>query len=137
MGMLKEFKDFAMKGNLIDMAVGFVMGTAFAAVSNTFISGMVMPLVSLISGKDFHTWKFTLKEEQLAADGTVAKPEIAILYGDFISVLINFIIIAFVMFMVIKAINSMKKKEETAPAAPPAPSTQEVLLREIRDLLKK
>lgn len=137
MGMLKEFKDFAMKGNLIDMAVGFVMGTAFAAVSNTFINGMVMPLVSLISGKDFHTWKFKLKAAEMAADGSVAKPEIAILYGDFISVLINFIIIAFVMFMVIKAINSMKKKEEAAPAAPPAPSAQEVLLGEIRDLLKK
>jgi large conductance mechanosensitive channel len=137
MGMLKEFKDFAMKGNLIDMAVGFVMGTAFAAVSGTFINGMVMPLISLISGKDFHDWKLRLKEAQMAADGTVAKAEIAIMYGDFISALINFIIIAFVMFMVVKGINAMKKKEAEAPAAPPAPSAQEVLLGEIRDLLKK
>ncbi|MEZ5013183.1 MAG: large-conductance mechanosensitive channel protein MscL [Chitinophagales bacterium] len=129
--MMKEFKDFAMKGNLIDMAVAFVMGAAFTAVSTSFINGIVMPIVSLIAGKDFSTWKIVLR----AAEGD--KPETAILYGTFISALIYFIIVAFVMFLVVKAINSMKKKEEAAPAAPPAPSTQEVLLGEIRDLLKK
>lgn len=135
--MLKEFKAFAMKGNLIDLAVGFVMGAAFTAVSTTFIQGLVMPFISLIVQKDFSTWKLTLKEAEMAADGTVAKAEIAVLYGDFISALIYFLIVAFVMFLVVKAINRMKKKEEEAPAAPPAPPADVVLLTEIRDLLKK
>ncbi len=137
MGMLKEFKDFAMKGNLIDLAVGFVMGAAFTAVSTSFINGIVMPLVSLIAGKDFSAWKIVLRKAEMDAAGAVTRPETAILYGSFISAVIYFIIVAFVMFMVIKAINSMKKKEAEAPAAPPAPSAQEVLLGEIRDLLKK
>lgn len=135
--MLKEFKAFAMKGNLIDISVGFVMGAAFTAVSNTFIQGIVMPFISLIVQKDFSTWTFTLKEGEKAADGTVIKPDIAILYGDFISAVIYFLIVAFVMFMVVKAMNAMKKKEAEAPAAPPAPPADVVLLTEIRDLLKK
>lgn len=137
MGMLKEFKDFAMKGNLIDLAVGFVMGAAFTAVTTSFINGIVMPLVSLIAGKDFSAWKCVLRAKEVDAAGAIIKPEIAILYGNFISAVIYFIIVAFVMFIVIKAINAMKRKEAAAPAAPPAPSTQEVLLMEIRDLLKK
>ena len=137
MGMMKEFKDFAMKGNLIDLAVGFVMGAAFTAVSTSFINGIVMPLVSLIAGKDFSAWKIVLKGAQVDATGAVTKPEIAILYGTFISAVIYFLIVAFVMFLIVKTINSMKKKEAEAPAAPPAPSAQEVLLGEIRDLLKK
>lgn len=135
--MLKEFKDFAMKGNLIDISVGFVMGAAFTAVSTSFINGIVMPLVSLIAGKDFSSWKIQLRAAEMDAAGVVTKPEIAILYGSFISAAIYFIIVAFVMFMVIKGINALKRKEVEAPAAPPAPSTQEVLLGEIRDLLKK
>ena len=137
MGMLKEFKDFAMKGNLIDLAVGFVMGAAFTAVTTSFINGIVMPLVSLIAGKDFSAWKVVLRKAEMDAAGVATKPEIAIMYGTFISAAIYFIIVAFLMFIVIKAINSMKKKEAEAPAAPPAPSAQEVLLAEIRDLLKK
>lgn len=137
MGKLKEFKDFAMKGNLIDLAVGFVMGAAFTAVTTSFINGIVMPLVGLIAGKDFSSWKYVLKAKEVDVTGAIIKPETAILYGDFISAVIYFIIVAFVMFMVIKAINAMKRKEAAAPAAPPAPSTQEVLLMEIRDLLKK
>lgn len=133
--MLKEFKEFAMKGSLIDLAVGFVMGAAFTAVSTAFINGIVMPLVSLIANKDFSAWKLVLKSAETGADGTIIKPEIAILYGGFISATLYFIIVAFVMFLIIKAINSTKKKE--AAAAPPAPPAQEVLLTEIRDLLKK
>lgn len=133
--MLKEFKEFAMKGSLIDLAVGFVMGAAFTAVSTAFINGIVMPLVGLIANKDFSAWKLVLKNAETDADGIVIKPEIAILYGDFISAILYFIIVAFVMFLIIKAINSTKKKE--AAAAPPAPPAQEVLLTEIRDLLKK
>jgi len=137
MSMLKEFKDFAMKGNLIDLAVGFVMGAAFTAVSTSFINGIIMPLVSLIAGKDFSSWKIMLRSAEMDAAGVVTKPEIAILYGSFISATIYFIIVAMVMFLVIKGINALKRKEAEAPPAPPAPSTQEVLLAEIRDLLKK
>lgn len=136
MSMLKEFKSFAMKGNLIDLAVGFVMGAAFTAVSTKFIEGIVMPFISLIVQKDFSAWKFTLKKAEMDGD-TIVKPEIAILYGDFISAIIYFLIVAFVMFMVVKAVNAMKRKEEEAPAAPPAPPADVVLLTEIRDLLKK
>ncbi|MFN3940441.1 MAG: large conductance mechanosensitive channel protein MscL, partial [Chitinophagales bacterium] len=115
--------------------VGFVMGAAFTAVSTAFINGIVMPLVGLIANKDFSSWKLVLKPAETGTDSAVLKPEIAILYGDFISAVLYFIIVAFVMFLIIKGINSMKKKE--AAAAPPAPPAQEVLLTEIRDLLKK
>jgi large conductance mechanosensitive channel len=129
--MLKEFKEFAMKGNLVDIAVGFVMGAAFAKVTGALIDGVVMPMVGLIQGKDLSQWKFILK----AAEGENA--EVALRYGSFISVTIEFIIIAFVMFLVIKGMNSIKKKEADIPANPPAPTNEEQLLSEIRDLLKK
>jgi large conductance mechanosensitive channel len=131
--MLKEFKEFAMKGNLIDLAVGFVMGAAFTKVTNAFINGMIMPLVGLIQGKDLSEWKLPLKDAVME-NGKVKTAEVAIKYGDFISFTIEFLIVAFVMFLVVKAVNKMKKKQEEAPVAPPA---QEVLLTEIRDLLKK
>lgn len=137
MGMMKEFKDFAMKGNLVDIAVGFVMGAAFAKVTTTFINGIVMPPIGMIQGKDMSDWKYVIKDATVDSAGAVVNAEVAIQYGTFISTAIEFIIIAFVMFMVIKAINAMKKKEEAAPAAPPAPPASEVLLAEIRDLLKK
>jgi len=133
MGMMKEFKEFAMKGSLIDLAVGFVMGAAFTKVTGAFINGMVMPLVGMLQGKDLSDWKLVLKD----ADKVAGTEEVAIKYGTFISVTIEFIIVAFVMFMVIKAINRMKKKQEEAPAAPPEPSTTDKLLMEIRDSLKK
>jgi large conductance mechanosensitive channel len=137
MGMLKEFKDFAMKGNLIDIAVGFVMGAAFTKVTGAFINGMVMPFIGLIQGKDMSAWTFELKAAKTDATGAVTSPAVEIAYGTFISVAIEFLVVAFVMFMVVKAINAMKKKEAEAPAAPPAPTAQETLLAEIRDLLKK
>lgn len=136
--MLQEFKEFAIKGNLIDMAVGVVMGGAFGKVVSSFIDGMVMPAVGMISGGvDFTQKKIVLKEAVAAsADGsTPAVAEVAIKYGAFISEIITFTVVAAVVFMVIKAINKMKKAEA---AAAPAPSpAQEVLLTEIRDLLKK
>ncbi|MBI1265881.1 MAG: large conductance mechanosensitive channel protein MscL [Cryomorphaceae bacterium] len=136
--MLKEFKAFAMRGNLIDMAVAFVMGVAFAAITNSFINGVVMPLIGQIfQVGDLAQAKFVLSDAVLGADGSVVTPESAVMYGEFIGAVINFIIVAFVMFMVVKGVNSMKKKEEEAPAAPPAPTKEEVLLGEIRDLLKK
>jgi large conductance mechanosensitive channel len=137
MGMIKEFKDFALKGNLVDMAVAFVMGAAFSKVASAFIDGMVMPLIGLISGKDMSDMKLVLKEKVVDGEGAETAAEVAVQYGNFISVTIQFLIVAMVMFLVIKAINSMKKKEEEAPSAPPAPTSQEVLLGEIRDLLKK
>lgn len=137
MGMMKEFKEFAMKGNLIDIAVGFVMGAAFAKVTTSFINGIVMPFVGLIAGKDVSQWKYVLKDAKMDAEGNAVAAEVAVTYGTFISVVIEFLLIAFVMFLLVKGINAMKKKEEASPAAPPAPSKEETLLTEIRDLLKK
>lgn len=135
MGMVSEFKEFAMKGNLVDMAVGFVMGTAFATVVTSFINDVFMPpLGKVMGGVDFGKMKYVIQEATMNADGTVATAEVAIRYGAFINALISFVIVAFVMFMVIRSMNKAKKAEEEAPAAPPA---NEVLLAEIRDLLKK
>lgn len=135
MGMLKEFKDFAMKGNLVDIAVGFVMGAAFKQVVTSFTGGIVSPLIGLIFKADFKDLKYVVKEGVADEAGKVTG-EVAIMYGEFLTFVIDFIIVAFVMFMVVKAVNAMKKKEEPAPEAPKGPS-QEELLAEIRDLLKK
>ena len=136
MGMIQEFKEFAMKGNLIDMAVGVVMGAAFGKITSSFIDGMFMPIIGKIfQVGDLSKSKFILSEEVKDAAGKVITPESAIAYGNFIASLLNFLIVAFVMFMVIKAINKMKKAE--AAPVPAEPSAQEVLLGEIRDLLKK
>lgn len=138
MSFVKEFKEFAMKGNLVDLAVGFVMGAAFTKITSAFINGMVMPLVGMIQGKDFNEWKWVLKPAEVAANGKEITAEVAVKYGTFITVTIEFIIVAFVMFMLIKAINRMKKKEaDDAPVVNPEPSNQEKLLMEIRDALKK
>ena len=135
MGMLKEFKDFAMKGNLIDIAVGFVMGAAFKQVVTSFTGGIVSPLIGLIFNTDFKDLKWIVKEGIIEDTGKVVG-EVAVLYGDFLTNVIDFIIVAIVMFMLIKGINATKKKEEPAPEAPKGPS-QEELLVEIRDLLAK
>ena len=139
--MLKEFKEFAMKGNLVDIAVAFVMGGAFGKVVTSFTDGLVAPLVGLLTGGvDFNQKAYVIQKgvaEVKDAAGTVTTPavaEIALKWGSFVTAIIDFVIVAFVMFLVIKAINSMKKKEEAAPAATPEDIT---LLREIRDALKK
>ncbi len=139
MSFLKEFKEFAVKGNLVDMAIGVVMGAAFGKVVSAFIDGMFMPLVGLVtSGQDFSSLVFQLKPEIKDAAGVVTQAGVAIKYGTFITVAIEFTLVAFVMFMVIKGMNALKKQEPApAPPAPPAPSNEEVLLSEIRDLLKK
>jgi len=138
MSMMKEFKEFAMKGNLIDMAVAFVMGAAFGRVVSAFIDGMVMPVVGkIVSGVDFNSLKYVLSEAQTDAAGKVISAEASIKYGEFITILIDFTLVAFFMFMLIKAINKSKKKQAEAPVAPPAPTEDQTLLREIRDLLKK
>ena len=136
MGMLSEFKEFAMKGNLIDMAVGLVMGASFGTVSGTFIDGIFMPIVGQIFKiGDLKKYKIVLSDEVRDAAGAVITPESAISIGAFIGAVLNFIIVAFVMFLIIKGINKMKK--EKAAEATTAPPAQEVLLAEIRDLLKK
>ena len=133
--MLKEFKEFAMKGNLVDIAVAFVMGAAFNKVVTSFTGGIVSPLIGLIFDTDFKDLKYVVREGAPDESGNIVG-EVAVLYGDFLTSLLDFIIVAFVMFLIIKGINKMKKKEEPAPEAPAGP-TQEELLAEIRDLLKK
>lgn len=135
MGFLKEFKEFAMKGNLVDIAVGFVMGAAFNKVVSSFTGGIVSPLIGLLFKSDFNDLKYVITEGTPNDAGEMVG-EIAVLYGEFLTNVIDFIIVAFVMFMIVKGVNRMKKKEEPAPAAPKGP-TQEELLSEIRDLLKK
>ncbi|MFK2819016.1 large-conductance mechanosensitive channel protein MscL [Flavobacteriaceae sp. LMIT009] len=134
--MLKEFKDFAMKGNLVDIAVAFVMGAAFNKVVSSFTGGIVSPLIGLVFKSDFKDQKWILQEGVADEAGNMTG-EVALMWGEFVTNLIDFIIVAFVMFLIIKVINRMKKKEEeAAPAAPPGPSDND-LLTEIRDLLKK
>jgi len=135
MGMLKEFKDFAMKGNLVDIAVGFVMGAAFKSVVTSFTGGIVSPLIGLIFNSNFKDLNWVVKDGVANEAGEMVG-EVVVLYGDFLTNLLDFIIVAFVMFMIIKGINKTKKKEEPAPEAPKGPS-QEDLLTEIRDLLSK
>lgn len=139
--MFKEFKEFALKGNLIDMAVAFVMGAAFIKLSTSFIEDLVMPLVGKISGGVDFSNKFIALSNKVTATSLIeAKTQGAVFsYGNFITVVINFIIVAFVMFLVIKAISEAKKRIEkpAAPAGPPEPSAEEKLLGEIRDLLKQ
>tara|TARA_R110002167_G_scaffold72165_2_gene203228 strand:- start:318 stop:728 length:411 start_codon:yes stop_codon:yes gene_type:complete len=133
--MLKEFKEFAMKGNLIDMAVGFVMGSAFATVVTAFIQGVFLPLLApIMGGIDLSELSYTISPAVIDASGEVTKEAAVIELGNFIAAVISFLIVAFVMFMIIKGMNSLKKKEEAAPSEPPR---QEVLLEEIRNLLAK
>ena len=137
MGIIKEFKDFAVKGNMIDMAVGIIIGAAFGKVVSSLVNDILMPpLGMLIGGLDFSDFKATLKAGEVN-DAGEAINAVTINYGMFIQSLIDFLIIALVIFLVIKAMNQLKKKEEAKPTVPPAPTTQEVLLEEIRDLLKK
>ena len=131
--MLKEFKEFALKGNLVDIAIGFVMGAAFKQVVTSFTGGIVSPLIGLVFKADFKDLKWIARE----ADTSNNISEVAVLYGDFITNVIDFVIVAFVMFIIIKGINATKKKEAPAAPALPAGPTQEELLAEIRDLLAK
>ncbi len=133
MGMLKEFKAFAMKGNLVDIAVGFVMGAAFKSVVTSFTGGIVSPLIGLIFNSDLKDMKYIVREGIANAEG-VTEGQVAILWGDFLTNVIDFIIVAFVMFMMIKAINKTKKPE---PAPAPSGPSDNDLLKEIRDALKK
>jgi len=132
MGMISEFKAFAMRGNVVDMAVGVVIGAAFGKIVSAMVDKMIMPIVGyMTSGQNFSDMAWKLGAN---ADGT---PMVSIGYGAFLQSMLDFVIVAFVLFLVIKGMNKLKKAEEAAPAAPPAPSEQEKLLAEIRDLLKQ
>jgi large conductance mechanosensitive channel len=136
MGFLADFKKFAMRGNVVDMAVGVVIGGAFGKIVSSLVSDIVMPPIGmLIGGADFADLKITLQEETTNAAGTVI-PAVTINYGSFINVVIDFVIIALAIFLVIKAMVRLQKKEEAKPAAPPEPSAEVKLLTEIRDSLK-
>lgn len=144
MGMLKEFKEFAMKGNLVDIAVAFVMGASFGKIVSSFVDGIVMPLIGMLTGGvDFNDKVLILKQAVPEVKGpdnvviTKAIAEVSLKYGTFITNLFDFIIVAFSVFLVIKAINRMKKAEVAKPAAPAEPSSTDKLLAEIRDALKK
>jgi len=136
MGFVKEFKEFAMRGNVMDMAVGVVIGAAFGKIVSSLVADVFMPLISLITGGvNFTDWKLVLNK--VVVDGINVTPEVTINYGNFIQVTFDFLIIAFSIFLVIKAINKIKKKEEEKPAEPAATPEDIQLLTEIRDLLKK
>lgn len=142
MGFVKEFKEFAVKGNVMDLAVGVIIGGAFGKIIDSVVNDLVMPVVAAIIGKPdfsnmYYVLKGSVKEGTALADAKKVDGAVIFAYGNFITVAINFLLLALVIFMMVKAINAMKRKEEEkVAAAPPAPSKEEVLLSEIRDLLK-
>jgi large conductance mechanosensitive channel len=138
MSLAKEFKDFISRGNVVDLAVGVIIGGAFGAIVGSLVKDVVMPPISyVLSGVDVASWKAVIAPAILDATGKVTKPEVAVTYGNFLQATLNFLIIALVIFLAVKGINSFKRKEAEAPAAPPEPSAEAKLLTEIRDLLAK
>jgi large conductance mechanosensitive channel len=132
MSMMSEFREFAMRGNVVDMAVGIIIGGAFGKIVSSFVNDVLMPPIGIaLGGVDFSELSVVLKE----ASGDVAA--VTLKYGAFIQTVVDFVIIAFVIFMMVKSMNNLKKKEEARPAAPPKPSAEETLLTEIRDLLRR
>ena len=136
----EEFKQFAMRGNVIDLAVGVVIGGAFGKITTSLVNDIIMPFISILTGGiDFSDWKWVLKEAVLNADGTEAAAAISVNFGNLVAVILDFIIIAFAIFCMIKGLNKLQRKKEeerAAPPAPPEPSAEEKLLTEIRDLLR-
>ena len=136
--MLKEFRDFAMKGNMLDLAIGVIIGIAFGALVNSIVNDILMPIIGLITGGiDFSQMYWQLSGPTAANLEEARKVGATIAYGNFITLLINFIIVAWVLFMIIKAMNRLKRKPVEVVAAPAPPSKEEVLLTQIRDLLAK
>lgn len=137
MGMMSEFREFAMKGNVVDLAVGVVIGGAFGKIVSALVDGVIMPVISVFTGGiDFSKAAFVLKDAVIGPDGKETAAAVAIKYGAFVQTIIDFTIVAFVLFLVIKTMNRLKRAEEAAPA-PAAPPEDVVLLREIRDLMKR
>lgn len=137
--MLKEFREFALKGNVLDLAIGVIIGGAFGLIVKSMVEDVLMPIVGAIfGGLDFSNYFIALSDAVSADTLAEAKKQGAVLaYGNFITAAINFVIVAFILFLIVKAVNNMRRKEEETPAAPPAPPRQEVLLEEIRDALVK
>lgn len=137
--MLKEFKEFALKGNVLDLAIGVIIGVAFGAIVKSAVDDIMMPIIGAIfGGLDFNNYFVGLNSNVSADTLEAAQEQGAVLaYGSFLTAAVNFAIVAFILFLVVKAVNSMKRQEETAPAEPPAPPRQELLLEDIRDLLAK
>ena len=137
--MLKEFREFAMKGNVVDLAVAVIIGAAFGAIVTSLVGDIIMPIIGAITGGlDFSNYFVGLSKAVTASNLADAKKQGAVLaYGSFLTITLNFAIVAFVLFMVIRLMNQLKRKEAAAPAEPPKPSAEVVLLTEIRDLLKK
>ena len=136
--MLKEFREFAMKGNVVDLAVGVIIGAAFGSIVTSMVGDIIMPIIGSIGGLDFSNYFIGLSKNVTATNLVDAKKQGAVLaYGNFLTLAINFLIVAFVLFIVIRAMTMLKRKEAVAPAAPPKPTREEELLTEIRDLLKK
>jgi large conductance mechanosensitive channel len=134
MSIGKEFKEFAMRGNVVDLAVGVIIGAAFGKIVTSLVNDVIMPPIGYLTGGiDFKNLKILIKQ----GDPAKKIADVSINYGNFINTVIEFLIVAFCIFMIVKAINSMKKPEEVAPAADPAPTKEELLLTEIRDLLAK
>ncbi|MGM9618756.1 MAG: large-conductance mechanosensitive channel protein MscL [Oscillospiraceae bacterium] len=134
---LSEFKAFAMRGNVVDMAVGVVIGGAFGKITTSVVNDIIMPAVSMLTGGvDFSGWKWVLKEA-VVENGEEIAAAVSINYGNLIATILDFVIIAFAVFCMVKGLNRLHRKKEEAPAAPPAPSAEEKLLTEIRDLLKE
>ncbi len=135
--MFKEFREFAMRGNVVDLAVGVIIGAAFGAIVTSLVNDIIMPVIGLITGgMGFSKLAYELKPATMGADGKEIAA-VTINYGKFINYIITFLIVAFAMFMVVKGMNSMKRKAEAAPVPPPETPPQEKLLAEIRDLLAK
>ena len=135
MGMISEFKEFVSRGNVVDLAVGVVIGAAFGKIVTALVDGLVMPLVGLLlGGVKFSDLALTLREAQVDAAGTEIAPALVLNYGNLIQTAVDFLLIAFVIFLFLKAYNRVRKTQEAAPAAPPE---EVLLLREIRDTLKK
>jgi len=134
--LFKEFREFAMRGNVVDLAVGLIIGAAFGAIVTSLVNDIIMPIIGFATGgMDFSKFAYELKAATVVEGKDV--PAVAISYGKFINLILTFIIVAFSMFLLIKGMNQLKRKEEAAPAPPPHPSPQEKLLAEIRDLLAK
>ena len=138
MGFASEFREFAMKGNVVDLAVGVIIGAAFGAIVNSLVGDIIMPMIGAIGSLDFSNYFVALSKNVTASNLADAKKQGAVLaYGNFITLAVNFLIVAFVLFIVIRLMNQLKRKEAAKPAEPPKSSTEVVLLTEIRDLLKK
>lgn len=139
MGFIREFREFAVKGNVIDLAVGIIIGAAFGKIVNSLVNDIIMPPIGAVTrGVDFANLELVVKAPQVGPDGAVIDPGAAIKYGQFVNVTIEFLIVAFAVFLLVKGINTIRRQEaaKPEPAAPPAPTREEALLTEIRDLLR-